>query len=73
MFAHMLTHYINIQISEQEQLAPSFPSFLLNVKASPMHWVIFKGTGRNPTEVGKRGKSVLCIAATCDLVRALSP
>lgn len=62
LFAHMLTHYINIHISGQEQLAPSFLSFLLNVKASPVPCVIFKGIGRNPIEVGKRGKSVCFVS-----------
>lgn len=62
LFAHMLTHYINIHISGQEQLALSFLFFLLNVKASPVHRVIFKGTGRNPIEVGKRGKIVCFVS-----------
>lgn len=72
LFAHVLSHYINIHISGQEQLAPGFLSFLLNVKASPVRCIIFKGAGNNPTELGKRGKSGLCITSTCDLMLALS-
>ena len=60
LFAHMLTHYNNIHISGQEQLGPSFLSFLTNVKFSPIHCVIFKWIGRNPIEVGNEGR-------VCDL------
>lgn len=55
LFAHMLSH-INIHISGHEQLAPSFLSLLPNVKALPIPCIIFKGTGNNPIELGKRGR-----------------
>lgn len=56
LFAHMLTHYINIHISGQDRLAPSFLSLLLDAEAATC-CARFKGGGRNPTEVGERGKS----------------